>query len=417
MRVREVILHDESLVRLDAYAGMFRTTWAANGNQFVALADGIDMATPARKTFHARIYALRGDPPRATFEELPRYPETPWRKKSDQAQFWSGSCLAVDGRVYQYLMTANHAYLKPDGCFWPDLRWAGVKLIYSPDNGITWCNQDGSSPVTWEPWAERSKANMLFFEEDGAALMTPIFPTFLQMGRGYSANTDGYVYAYATNGDVRETGNQLILLRAPRDRVLDRAAYEFCTGVDVAGGAGWSRDIKERRAIHEFPPGWMSTNVVEGQFTMGWSVNVVYNEALRVYIMAAQGIGVAENGGWYGKPSYLGFWVARSQWGPFRQVHEDTTWMPGNDPAARAINPEIPAKWIAADGRSFWLVWSDYQFHGSNGENEHPDKSFNEISRDIVDDAELARAVQEWSAVHMPRTKFNLQRVALQLGA
>ena len=28
---------------------------------------------------------------------------------------------------------------------------------------------------------------------------------------------------------------------------------------------------------------------------------------------------------------------------------------------ARAFAPQIPAKWIAADGKSFWLVWSDFQ--------------------------------------------------------
>lgn len=413
-RISGLVRRDDTIVRHEAYAGMFRTTWTADNRQFVALADGIDMSDPPGKTFHARVFSLRGDPSGVFFAELPGYPQTPWRKKSDDAQFWSGSCLAVDGCIYQFLMTPNHPYLKPDASFWPDLRWAGVKLIYSLDDGATWRNQDGSRPVRWEAWGERSKANMLFFnEEQEHGFMAPIFPTFLQMGRAYEANDDGYVYAYATNGDVHETGNQLILCRVPKLMVLERSAYQFFCGLDAGGGAAWSRDIKDRLAIHTFAEGWISSNKVQGQFTMGWSVSVVYNEPLGVYMMAAQGIGLAGNGGWYGKPSYLGFWVASTPWGPFRQISEETAWTPGNDPAARCINPEIPAQWISADGKSFWLVWADYQFQGAAGETEHPDKSFNEISRDIVDDAELARAVRAWSSVHMPKTKFNLQRVDL----
>jgi len=233
------------------------------------------------------------------------------------------------------------------------------------------------------------------------------------MGRGYEANGDGYIYAYATNGDSRETGNQLILFRVSRTRIRDRAAYEVFAGSDARDGVAWSCDVRNRQAVHCFPEGWISSNSVDGQFTMGWSVNVVYNPPLGLYMLVANGIGVAENGGWYGKPSYLGFWVAANPWGPFRQIHEDTAWTPGADPAARCINPEIPPRWIAADGKSFWLVWADYQFRGAAGESEHPDKSFNEVSRGIVDDAELARAVLAWSSVHMPKTKFNMQRVDL----
>ena len=55
----------------------------------------------------------------------------------------------------------------------------GAKLIYSPDNGRTWHNQDGSTPVVWEDWYDRSRKNMLFFREPQDAFS---FLTFVQMG-------------------------------------------------------------------------------------------------------------------------------------------------------------------------------------------------------------------------------------------
>jgi hypothetical protein len=72
-------------------------------------------------------------------------------------------------------------------------------------------------------------------------------------------------------------------------------------------------------------------------------------------------MGCSPDGNWFGKPSYLGFWTAPRPWGPWTQVHEETTWVPARNPAARAYQPQIAPKWISEDGKSFWLVWSDFQ--------------------------------------------------------
>jgi hypothetical protein len=46
-----------------------------------------------------------------------------------------------------------------------------------------------------------------------------------------------------------------------------------------------------------------------------------------------------------------GFWIAAP----------DTAGVGPRDPHARAYQPQISPKWIAPDGRSFWLVWTDFQ--------------------------------------------------------
>ena len=70
-------------------------------------------------------------------------------------------------------------------------------------------------------------------------------------------------------------------------------------------------------------------------------------------MMVNWGMGCDSDGKWFGKPSYLGFWIAAYPWGPWNQVYEETAWAPEGDSAARAYQPQIIPKWIAKDGKSF----------------------------------------------------------------
>ena len=130
----------------------------------------------------------------------------------------------------------------------PQPRFVGAKLIYSPDNGVTWHNQDGSTPVRWEVWEDRSHANMAFFKEPGDAFS---LLTVLQMGKDYEQNKDGYVYIYSPNGNTEGTMNQLVCRRVPKDRIRDRGAYEFFVARRPDGTAEWSpRHRRTRRRAH-----------------------------------------------------------------------------------------------------------------------------------------------------------------------
>jgi hypothetical protein len=64
---------------------------------------------------------------------------------------------------------------------------------------------------------------------------------------------------------------------------------------------------------------------------------------------------------WFTRPSYLGAWTAPAPWGPWTQVYEEPVWTPAGEPGARCYQPQIPPRWIAPDGKSFWLVWTDWQ--------------------------------------------------------
>jgi hypothetical protein len=236
----------------------------------------------------------------------------------------------------------------PDGS-----RFVGCKLVYSPDLGETWLNQDGS-PLIWEDWPERSRDNMVFFNEPDDAFS---LITVLQMGKNYEHNTDGYVSIYSPNGSAEGTMNQLAMLRVPIHSVLDRSTYEFFVSRNGDGSVTWSNDIRDRGTVHTFPSGHVNVKA----HPYAWQPSVVYNAPLGVYMISNWGMAVSSDGTWFDASSYLGFWVADQPWGPWRQIHEDTSWTPSGDTNARAYQPQISPKWISNDGTSFWMVHTDFQ--------------------------------------------------------
>ena len=340
---------EDTTLRLGGTGDNWHTTWANDDRQYVGLCDGTGWPGMPTRDYNSRLYAMHGDPPEVCFEYLPGYPDliSKWGTR-ESSRYYGFGVLALDGKIYQFLSTPNHVFAEPEP------RFVGAKLIYSPDNGESWRNQDGSCPVRWEEWEERSSDNMAFFFEPGDAFS---LLTVLQMGKNYEHNTDGFIYVYAPDGNREGTMNQLVMFRVPKDGMLDRGAYEFFVARRPGGGAEWSRRIEERGVVHRFPSGWVNAKT----HPYAWHPSVVYNAPLGVYMMANWGMGCGPDGDWFGKPSYLGFWTAPQPWGPWAQIHEDTEWTPAGDRGARAYQPQITPKWVADDGKSFWLVWTDFQ--------------------------------------------------------
>jgi hypothetical protein len=341
-------------------------TWAANGTTYMGLCDGLgweDVPGYNGKNYNTRVFGLHGEPPDHSFEYLPGFPDLLSEPGMFCNRYYGFGIIAIDDCIYHYLSTPNTPFAEPGA------RFCGAKLIYSPDLGSTWLNQDGS-PVGWEEWGTRSRDNMAFFKEDGEAFS---LLTALQMGRNYEHNTDGYIYMYAPNGNVEGTMNQLVMFRVPKYHILDRDAYEFFVSRGGNGVAEWSHDIDDRGVVYEFQAGWVNTKV----HPYSWHPSVVYNEPLGLYMMANWGMGCDDDGLWFGKPSYLGIWTASQPWGPWDQVHEETAWTPANDTGARAYQPQIAPQWIAPDGKSFQLVWTDFQVTDMTRPDHRPYYCFN----------------------------------------
>lgn len=338
-------------------------TWAADDKQYAGMCDGVgfkDLPDYTGTYYNSKLYRIAGNPPDHSFESVSGYPalesihpgQVPGSK--DYSRYYGFGILAVDGTIYQLLSTPKVPFGPGGNAF------IGAKLIFSADTGKTWHNQDGSTPVVYEKWEDRSKENMAFFYEPDESFS---LQSFLQMGKDYEDNKDGYAYLYAPNGNVDGKMNQLAMLRVKKDKILDRNEYEYFVSRKSNGGAIWTKDIKKRGVVHEFPKGWVNYKIGPGHsgHPYAWQPTVVYNKPLGVYMMANWGIGVGSDGDWFGKPSYLGFYTAPQPWGPWTQVHEEKSWTPAGDHTARAYQPVICPKWIADDGKSFWLVWTDFR--------------------------------------------------------
>lgn len=360
---------DETIHRMGGRGDNWHTTWAANDKLYTGMCDGTGFKNVEGHTgmfYISRVYAINGDPPHHSFEHLPGFPDlTKGPGPDDRNTYYGFGTIAIDDHLYYYLSTPNHPFT------YEGARFVGSKLIYSPDLGETWRNQDGSELV-WEGWSERNRDNMAFFQEpdDVFSLIT-----VLQMGKNYEQNRDGYVYIYTPNGSVEGSMNQLALARVPRGSILDRSHYEYFVTRNDDGSAIWSKDINERGVTHTFSAGYVNTKV----HPYAWHPGVVYNAPLGLYMMSSWGMAVSEDGMWFDGPSYLGFWVARQPWGPWRQVHEETSWTPAGDVQALAYQPQISPKWIAEDGRSFWMAWTDFQRIGEGGKRPYYDYNIQKV--------------------------------------
>jgi hypothetical protein len=404
-KVRSVVRRDETILRLGGTGFGYQMTWDAADRQYVMVSDGAGWAEKPKTLYNARLWTASGDVQNAAFSEVSGFPGLSEDSHlADRPRYFGGGLLAVRGRIYQFLSTLDRATQRPR-------HWTGAKLIYSDDNGRTWRNQNGTTPVIWEDWKEQSRDRLAFFQEpDGCFSLLSL----LQMGRDYGANRDGYIYAYGLNGSVDGLMNELVMYRVRIEKMLDRSACEFFAGLARNGAANWSKDIEARVPVHRFPRGWVnSTNLFEGDLVVeSWLPSVVYNEPLGLYLMASCGIGCAPDGTEFGKPSYLGFWVSSTPWGPWKQVHEETAWTPGGDSGALAFTPRISPKWIAADGKSFWLVWSDIRGIRAFARDEA--KLTAAIEKAASSEARSAVAL-DFLLRYMPGMTFNTQRVDLIL--
>jgi len=170
-----------------------------------------------------------------------------------------------------------------------------------------------------------------------------IMPTILNFGRDYAGARDDFVYHYF----IRRQGNpealgihrpgMIDLVRVPKDRLMERGAYEFWTGVDDRDRPLWSANIRDRRPVFEDPDG------------VGWTVSVSYNRGLRRYLLAT------EHG--YTMRGRLGLFDAPTPWGPWTTVLYARQFGAGHVEDSTFFW-NFSNKWASADGRDFVLVFT-----------------------------------------------------------
>ena len=185
---------------------------------------------------------------------------------------------------------------------------------------------------------------------------------FLQFGKAYAGARDDFVYAYFPAGEdgnsYWENGDGILLGRVPRHRMLERKAWDFYTGLNAQDTPEWDRNDALAQPVFAYP-------------RMTGSNHVVYNSALKRYIMGNYSFfdSVRPHDDWMsdGKrprplhqciptsqfPSQLTLFEAPEPWGPWRWFHRDDNWG-----CWGGYQPSFPTKWMSADGREMFMVYS-----------------------------------------------------------
>ncbi|MFH1784858.1 MAG: DUF4185 domain-containing protein [Candidatus Micrarchaeota archaeon] len=172
------------------------------------------------------------------------------------------------------------------------LYWAGHSpaghpdfgyLAYSHDYGRTWTEVEKS------PWTNDSVFRVLMF---------------INMGRNYELNQDGYVYAFGigseeawtkdTNLHGREENEEqtVYLTRVPKDSILDYGRYEYYVTIDENGNPIWSGNENDATPL-------------EGLETIQ-TASAMYHEGTGKYLFLTASPGA--------------LFEAPQPWGPWRKV-------------------------------------------------------------------------------------------------
>ena len=240
---------------------------------------------------------ITGSPPRIAGRNIDS--PTGYRKGDGPSGRKACGLLMVDGVLYMWVRNLN--------------RETGSSLAWSADHAKTW---------TWASWS---------FPEIG-------YPVWLNAGQNYAAARDEYVYFYSPDGNsAYEAYDGIILARAPKDRITSKDAYQFYAGTDANGEPPWNSDFRQRKPVFQNP-------------ARCYRPSVVYNPGLRRYLLLTMAKSTDRS------RRYLGVFDAPKPWGPWTTVAYIDKW---SDPQTR-FQPHIPSKWISADGKSFYLLYSAY---------------------------------------------------------
>lgn len=266
-------------------------TWADDDQLYTAYGDGTGFVPKVERKLSLGLARIDG-PPEAYQGFNIRSPSAESLGNGKSGRKASG-LLMVEATLYLWTRNVGNA-----------------QLAWSDDHGASW---------TWAGWKLR----------DGFGC-----PSFLNFGRNYAGARDNYVYVYSHDADsAYDPADRVVLARVPRDRLRDRAAYEFLKEIDASGRPSWTRDIAARGAVFSNPGRCYRTSVS-------------YNAGLKRYLLCQTGADASLRAG-------FGVFDAPEPWGPWSTVYVTDAW-----DVAPGESCNFPTKWMSADGTTLHLVFS-----------------------------------------------------------
>lgn len=291
-----------TIVRQARDGDNFPVTWAADDALYTTWGDGTGFVPKVQRKLSCGFARVTGMPPQFKGENI----RTPTEQLGDGRQGMKGwGILAIGETLYLWFGHADHS-------------GGQARLAWSRDAARTW---------TLAEWS---------FAEFGLI-------GFVNFGRGYAGARDDYVYAYSHDGPKADTpADRFVLMRVPKARVAERAAYEFFAGGDAKDAPRWTRDIAARAAVFEHHDACLRSAMT-------------YHPGLRRYLwwqQIPQPSGHRDRGDTRFEGGF-GIYDAPEPWGPWTTTFFTEKWDVG--PGEHA---DFPVKWMSADASVAWLVFS-----------------------------------------------------------
>jgi CubicO group peptidase (beta-lactamase class C family) len=273
-------------------------TWAEDDRQYTAYGDGWGFEPFVPRKLGLGFARVEGQPPDFTGVNI---------RSSSGEQIGSGAdakkasgILCIDGVLYLWTRNAGNS----------QLAWSG-------DHGKTW---------QWADWKFTSSFGC---------------PTFLNFDKNYAGARDNFVYVYSHDADSAYIpADRMVLARVPKDKIRDRAAYEFFRGLDPQDEPLWSKSIAERGAVFHHP----------GRC---YRSGITYNAALKRYLWVQIIPGTQGKKADTRFEGGFGIYDAPQPWGPWTTVFFTQKWDVGPGESA-----SFPTRWMSADGKTLYLVFS-----------------------------------------------------------
>lgn len=303
------------------HGDLWPNCWSNDDNVYTAYGDGIGFGSVGSDIGTARISGMPGS--------------------------LSGTQLALGNAVGQ-VWNSGHTR-KPTGmaCVAGDLYLAVQDL--SSDFNAAPAATIAKSTNKGVSWTWNNTAPMF-----SGGVFTTIM--FLDYGKDYANQTDGYVYAYGIDHNWRDSFSNVVpdpvdlyLARVPSGSVQNRAMWQFSAGLNTSGTPIWSTNIAARvpvlnddHRVYTYP---MITSGRINNMTTISQGGVLYNKPLNRYIYTSWTEYTFE------------FYESPTPWGPWNRMDSrDFGGYPWTlNKKAGGYATTIPSKYISADGKSMWL--------------------------------------------------------------
>jgi len=288
-----------NLLRLAPGSDLWPATWAGDDNLYTSWGDGGGFGGTNRDGRVSLGFArIEGKPENFVAHNV-------WGGKNPENQGMfdgkSPGILSVNGVIYAWVVRDD------------DLGNGNTRLAWSSKLAKTWQLSD---------WAF------------SGAIFIPA--TFLNFGKDYAGARDEFIYIY---GGKWLTSNPVYMARVPKDQIMNLAAYEFFKGLDVNAKPTWTLDVTQRVPVFTDAKGTDPNGAVHA--------SVVYNSGINRYILTVPHAAKVANWGVFDAPE---------PWGPWTTVAYYDNW--GNFNRGTALIYSLPTKWISADGKTMWMVFS-----------------------------------------------------------